>query len=102
MIDVETDGTLACRLYHGRGPGVLVGAIYMWAWVRRHITGVEQDGANDIPLFLIYKTLVPSPPCMYDCSDTPGPPTPMLNLRADVYTYCDIKSTSTVLRSKSS
>ena len=33
--------------------------MYMWARVRRHITGVELDDAIDIPLFLIYKTLVP-------------------------------------------
>jgi hypothetical protein len=53
---------------------MLEAAIYMRGRVRRHITGVELDGANDIPLFLIYKTLVPnSPPCMYDCSDTPDP-----------------------------
>lgn len=29
------------------------------ARVRRHVTGVGLEGANDIPLFLIYKTLVP-------------------------------------------
>jgi hypothetical protein len=56
-------------------------AIYMWARVRRHITGVvELDDAIDIPLFLIYKTLAPGPPCMYDCSDTPDPPSAKLDL----------------------
>ncbi len=64
---------------------------------------VELDGANDIPLFLIYNSLVPkSPPCKSDCRDTPGPPISMLVLRAVVDTYCEIRSTSTVLRSKSS
>lgn len=37
--------------------GEAVAAMYMCARVRRHITGVGLDGANDIPLFLIYKTL---------------------------------------------
>ena len=34
-------------------------AMYGWARVGRHISGVGLEGANDIPLFLIYKMLAP-------------------------------------------
>ena len=60
MVDVETDVVLAwIELCYVDSQDNARGRYIHEGRVRRHITGVELDGANDIPLFLIYKTLVP-------------------------------------------
>lgn len=67
MIDVETEVMSAKAAHYCYAQGTML-LCTCGARVRRHITEVGLDDANDIPLFLIYKMLVGSNIVLHACT----------------------------------